>query len=409
MKFLPELKEGGAIAFDAIRAHKLRSVLTTLGIVIGVLTVTLMGTAIEGLNRAFRESVSVLGADVLHVDRFSWFSSSRNSWMKEQNRPLITYAQIRQLQEQMTLALAVAPYTDFRAPISYLNRNSSQVFVVGTTEQFVFTGGYTLGTGRFFLAEESAGGRPVCVLGSRVATNLFGIDSPLGKAIRLGPGKFEVVGVFAPQGNFLGQFSLDNQVFIPVPQFISTFWNNPSFVIQVKAASADRLEETREELRGVLRKIRRLAPTDDDDFSINQQETLLASFNRVAGTIAAVGLFITGLSLFVGAVGIMNVMFVSVAERTHEIGVRKAIGARRRTILLQFLIEAVGICVLGGIIAVGLAWPIVVAMRQFLPATLSVTAVSLALGVSVLTGLLAGLLPAWRASRLDPVDALRSE
>ena len=409
MNVLSEFKEGASIAFDAIRAHKLRSVLTTLGIVIGVLTVTLMGTAIEGLNRAFRESVSVLGADVLHVDRFSWFSDNRNSWMREQNRPVITYAQIRQLAEQMTMAQAVAPFTDSRAPISYQNRNSSQVFVIGTTEQFIVTGGFTLATGRFFLAEESAGGRPVCVLGSRVATNLFGIESPLGKSVRLGQGKFEVVGVFAPQGNFMGQFSLDNQVFIPVRQFIGTFWNNPSFQIQVRAASPDRLEETREELRGVLRKIRRLAPGDDDDFSINQQQTLIETFNRVAGTIAAVGLFITGLSLFVGAVGIMNVMFVSVAERTREIGVRKAIGARRRTILIQFLIEAVGICVLGGVIAVGLAWPIIFGLRHFLPATLSITAVSLALGVSVLTGVLAGLLPAWRASRLDPVDALRSE
>jgi putative ABC transport system permease protein len=406
---LSEFQEGAGIALDAIRAHKLRSVLTTLGIVIGVLTVTLMGTAIEGLNRAFRESVSVLGPDVLHVDRFSWFSGNRNSWMKEQNRPLITYAQIRDLQEQLTLARAVAPYTDFRAPISYQNRNSSQVFVVGTTEQFILTGGFTLATGRFLLADESAGGRPVCVLGSRVATNLFGIESPLGKAVRLGPAKFEVVGVFAPQGNFMGQFSLDNQVFIPVRQFIGTFWNNPSFLIQVKASSPEVLEETREELRGVLRKIRRLAPTDEDDFSINQQQTLIATFNRVAGTIAAVGLFITGLSLFVGAVGIMNVMFVSVAERTREIGVRKAVGARRRTILIQFLIEAVGICVLGGMIAVALAWPIIIGMRQFLPATLSITGVTLALGVSVVTGVLAGLLPAWRASRLDPVDALRSE
>jgi putative ABC transport system permease protein len=409
VNLLSELKEGAGIAFDAIRAHKLRSVLTTLGIVIGILTVTLMGTAIEGLNRAFRESVSVLGADVLHVDRFSWFSDNRNSWMKEQNRPVITLAQIRQLQEQLTLAQAVAPFTDFRAPISYRNRNSSQVFVVGTTEQFIITGGYTLAAGRFLLAEETAGGRPVCVLGSRVATNLFGLESPLGKAVRLGPSKFEVVGVFAPQGNFMGQFSLDNQVFIPVRQFIGTFWNDPSFLIQVKALSPEILEETREELRGVLRKIRRLAPGDDDDFSINQQQTLLATFNRVAGTIAAVGLFITGLSLFVGAVGIMNVMFVSVAERTREIGVRKAIGARRRTILIQFLIEAVGICLLGGIIAVALAWPILIAMRHFLPATLSITAVTLALSVSVLTGVVAGLLPAWRASRLDPVEALRSE
>jgi putative ABC transport system permease protein len=242
-----------------------------------------------------------------------------------------------------------------------------------------------------------------------VATNLFGLESPLAKRVRLGPGKFEVVGVFAPQGTFMGQFSLDNQVFIPVRQFIGAFWNNPSFQIQVKAASPAQLDETREELRGVLRKIRRVPPDEGDSFSINQQETLIATFNRVAGTVAAVGLFITGLSLFVGAVGIMNVMFVSVAERTREIGIRKAIGARRRTILIQFLIEAVGICLLGGSIAIAMAWPLTLVLQRFLPATLSVTAVSLALGVAVLTGVLAGFLPAWRASRLDPVEALRSE
>lgn len=409
MNLWAEFKEGLPIALDAIRANKLRSVLTTLGIVIGVVTVTLMGTAIDGLNRAFLQSVAVLGADVLHVDRFSWFNNSRADWLRAQSRPIITYAQVQEVQRQMTLARAVAPFTDFSAPIRYENRRSSRVNVVGTTEQFAVTGGFTIGAGRFLSTDEVEGGRPVCVLGSRVATNLFTTDSPIGKKLRVGDSQFEVIGVFAPQGNFMGQFSLDNQVFIPMRQFISSFWSDPSCNIQVKALSPELIDETREELRGVLRKIRRVPPTDPDNFSINQQETLISTFNRVAGTIAAVGLFITGLSLFVGAVGIMNVMFVSVAERTREIGVRKAVGARRRTILVQFLIEAVGICLLAGLIAVMLAWPIVLVMQQFLPATLSLAAVSIALGVSALTGVVAGFLPAWRASRLDPVEALRSE
>jgi putative ABC transport system permease protein len=158
-----------------------------------------------------------------------------------------------------------------------------------------------------------------------------------------------------------------------------------------------------------MRKIRRVRPGDDDDFAINQQDQFLKAFNRVAGTIATAGLFITGLSLFVGGIGIMNIMFVSVAERTKEIGIRKAIGAKRRAILMQFLTEAAGICLLGGLIGLAIAWPLTLVLGRFMPATLSLPLVGLALLVSALTGVAAGFLPAWRAARLDPVEALRNE
>ena len=409
MNWWLELKEGLLISGDAIRANKLRSALTTLGIVIGIVTVTLMGTAITGLNRAFLNSVSVLGADVLHVDRFAWFNQSYQEWLKGMNRREITLAQVREVEKQVTLARAVAPYTDWRAPVRYRNRSSGRVTVVGTTEQFLFTGGITVAQGRFLSAEEAGGGRPVCVVGSLVATNLFQIDSPLGKTIYVGPNKFEVIGVLEKQGNFLGQFSLDNQIIIPVKQFMSGFWSQPSFVIQVKARDVEHLEETKEELRGVLRKIRHVPPGTEDDFAMNQQEAFVKTFNRVGGTIAAVGLFITGLSLFVGGVGIMNIMFVSVAERTREIGIRKAIGAKRRTILVQFLLEAASICLLGGLVGLGLAWPMTLALQKVLPATMSLTTAGVALLVSLLTGVVSGFLPAWRAARMSPVDALRSE
>ena len=162
-------------------------------------------------------------------------------------------------------------------------------------------------------------------------------------------------------------------------------------------------------MRGALRKLRRVQPGEDDDFSINQQENFVSTFNRVAGTIAAVGLFITGLSLFVGGIGIMNIMFVSVAERTREIGIRKAIGARRRTILLQFLIESAAICLIGGLVGLAIAYPLTFLMNHFLPAQMSLTAAGAALSVALITGVVSGFLPAWRAARMNPVDALRNE
>ena len=409
MKLGAELIEGIRIAGGAIRGNKMRSGLATLGIVIGIVTVTLMGTAITGLNNAFLLSISSLGTDVLHVSRFSWFMRSHAEWLKAMNRQEITLTQIKMLERQMTLARAIAPYTEWGASVRYKNRSSSNVRVIGTSEQFQFTGGVNLAQGRFLLDTEASGGRPVCVIGSGVATNLFLTESPLGKTIRLGEYPFEVVGVVEPQGNFLGRFSLDNQVFIPLQQMLACFTRTPFTSIQVKALNVEKLTECEEELRGALRKIRRVPPGAEDDFSINKQENFVSTFNTVAGTIAAVGLFITSLSLFVGGIGLMNIRFVSVAERTREIGVRKAIGARRRTILLQFLIEAAGICLIGGLIGLAIAYPLTFVMNQFLPAQMSLTAAGAALVVALVTGVVSGFLPAWRAARMNPVDALRNE
>jgi putative ABC transport system permease protein len=225
----------------------------------------------------------------------------------------------------------------------------------------------------------------------------------------IGERAFEVVGVLDKLGSFLDGSSLDNQAIIPLAQFTASFWSHPDYQIQVKALDPGQLEETKEELRTVMRRIRRLAPNEPDDFAINQQDQFVDMFHRVAGTIAAIGLFITGLSLFVGGIGIMNIMFVSVAERTREIGIRKAIGAKRRTILVQFLIEAASVCFIGGLIGLGIAWPITLLMQKFMPATLSIPIVAIAMLVSLLTGVVSGFLPAWRAASMNVVDALRNE
>ncbi|HKS37930.1 MAG TPA: ABC transporter permease [Verrucomicrobiae bacterium] len=409
MNLFTEIKEGLGISWGAIRANKMRSSLTTLGIVIGIVTVTLMGTAIEGLDRFFHSSVSFIGADVMFVSRGSWFIDSHSEWLAVQKRRDITMDQVKAVEKQMTLARAVAPVVGMRQSVKYKNRNANGVRIIGTTEQFLFTGGFSVAQGRFMTEMEVEGGRPVCVIGSEVATNLFLREPALGNKIKIGPDSFEVVGVLEKQGSFLGQFSLDNQAIIPVKHFVARFWRRPDYEIQIKASELGKLEEAKEELRSVLRILRRVPPGAPDDFSINQQEQFLTMFNRVTATIAAVGLFITGLSLFVGGIGIMNIMFVSVAERTREIGLRKAIGAKRRTILVQFLIEAASICMLGGLLALAIAWPLTLVMSKFLPAVMSITVASIALLVSFVTGILSGFLPAWRAARMNPVDALRNE
>jgi putative ABC transport system permease protein len=409
VNFFLEIKEGLLIAWDAIWANKLRAALTTLGIIIGIVSVTLMGAAIDGLNRSFHESISVMGADVLFADRMSWFINSLEELIKQSKRRDVTLDQVKIVEKQMTLASAIAPVVQTTRSVRYLNHSTDSVTIYGTTEQYLMTAGLDVAQGRFLTAGDAAGGRPVCVIGNDVATNLFVRESPLGKKIRIGPCWLEVVGVLEKRGSFMGMGSLDEEVIVPIQQFLVGYWRNPDFEIQVKARDLARLEDAREELRGVLRKIRHVAPGDPDDFAINQQEQVIAMFNRLAGTIAAVGLSVTGLALFVGGIGIMNIMFVSVAERTREIGVRKAIGAKRRTILLQFLIEAASICLLGGLAGLGIAFGLTLLMSRFFPASLSLPVTALALAVSLLTGVVSGFLPAWRAARMDPVEALRNE
>ena len=411
MNLLAEITEGSRISWEAIRGNLLRSVLTTLGIVIGIVTVTLMATAMEGLNGAFREAISFLGTDVLYVDTREWFIDSDKKWDAAQKRGKITLAQVRALERGMSGVAGIAPTVDHNIEaVRFKNRSSSMVTIIGTNEQFLVTGGIVLSMGRFMTKTEAYANRDVCIVGAEVADKLFLGDSPLGQKIRVGNDALEVIGVIAKRGSIFGKISLDNQVVIPIGKMVAGFHWDPSCTIQVKVGDASRVDAVREELRGLMRKIRKVPPGRDDDFAINQQEQLLSQFKKVSAVIATTGFFITGLSLFVGGIGIMNIMFVSVAERTHEIGIRKAIGAKRRTILLQFLLEAAGICLLGGMIALVIARGLVEVARHFLPAVaMSPTVVLLALSVALVTGVVSGFLPAWRAARMSPVDALRNE
>ncbi len=411
-----ELVESCRIAGQQINANRTRSFLTALGVVIGVIAVTLMGTAIKGIDTGFDRSMALLGDDVLYVEQWPWtpvddFSTYRN---RPDIRPVIADRLNRMIRETSNsrLVLAVAAPSTMET-ITYGKRQATSVYTMGTTSDYSLIGSTNCTEGRFITPEESRGGWNVCVIGLDIAQSLFGPEDPLNKLVRLDEQQYRVVGVFERQGSFLGLFSWDSQVVIPLASYVKYFKagaENAS--IRVKVKDKTHMEDAKQELRGTFRRIRGLMPEQADNFSINEQQAFRSTLGPIKAGLAVAGLFITGLALFVGAIGIMNITFVSVKERTREIGTRKALGARRRTILLQFLVEAVSICLVGGAIGLALAYSLFALIAFAAPAfpiQFSPELVILAIAISVLTGVASGFAPAWQAARLDPVEALRYE
>ncbi|MCX7832686.1 MAG: ABC transporter permease [Ignavibacteria bacterium] len=408
MTFLIALKENIIISLKAIVANKMRSFLATLGIVIGITAVTLMQTAIEGINRAFESSIASIGSDVLYVQKYEWFG--KEDWEYYRNRKDITMRHYEFLKKNLQTAASISPSVGTAKAVQYQSLYLDNVFIIGTDDEYQKTVSLNIDNGRFLSQRESENGYPVAVIGMDVKNALFPNSNPIGKIIKVGTYSFRVIGVIEKQGSLLGLFSLDNRIIIPIKRFFKLYGTKRTITINVKAADMNNLDETREELNFAMRKIRKIPVGGKNDFGINAQEAFKQTYDQLTSLIKIIGLIITSLSLIVGSVGIANIMFVSVKERTKEIGIRKAIGARRGVILSQFLIESSIICLLGGIVGVLIAYPVSLIIDAFiLPTVMPLWIVFIGLFISLIFGLISGFFPAFNASKLDPVESLRYE
>ncbi|HEX9973350.1 MAG TPA: ABC transporter permease, partial [bacterium] len=390
--------ESFKIALSAIKANKTRGILTALGIIIGILAVVTTMTVANGLGNNFKESISAIGSDVLYVSRLPWIFTG--NFFEFRNRPNLTFKHSEKLERRLKSTRAVNPTTGTNRNIKYRSKVLEGIPVIGTTDKQIFVSSSLPDNGRFLTALDVQDKKFVCVIGSDIKDNLFEDMDPINKKMKIGRYNFRVIGVMEKQGSagFFGGPNFDRQIFVPISTFMKAYGSsNREFSIAVKAPGQEAMEDFRFELIGEMRKIRKLKPTEQDNFSINTMDTLMTAYNNVMGVIVIIGLVITSISLFVGGIGVMNIMFVSVTERTREIGIRKAVGAKRRSILTQFLFESAAICLVGGSIGVMLSFGVAALINKLvLPASVSIPIVIVALLISILVGVLSGVIPAFR-------------
>jgi len=405
------LKESILIALDALRTNKLRSVLTTLGIVIGVMTVIGMMTIIEGINASVREQFEQIGTNTFYISKYPAVQTGHTRELYR-NRKDLTVDQAMAVKRRGTLVQSVSPeMMTWGQRIRYgSEKTNADVLVMGGSEDWQRVNSFFVESGRFFTPMDVQSARRVCVIGKDIVESLFPFKDPIGEEVRIGPDRFRIIGVFEEQGSIFGQ-SQDNLVTIPYTAFSRVFGQRRNVRISVQAIDPQYLDAAIDEVTGILRRERKVPPGKPNDFEIMTRDSLSETFRNLTAVVFASAVGIAGISLLVGGIGIMNIMLVSVTERTREIGIRKSIGAKRRDILWQFIVEAVALSALGGLIGVllGTGLGILIGAVTPLPASVPIWAVFVGLLFSSGVGLFFGIFPAGKAAKLDPIVALRYE
>jgi putative ABC transport system permease protein len=401
------------LAFSALNANKLRSSLTILGISVGVFSVIGVMTVIAGLRAQVEENLTVLGSASFQISKFAPSISFNNPYDRFRNRRDITYPMADRFKELMGDSARIN-LTIGRGNLRVFNgerRTNPNTPLIGTDENFLTALNYEIAFGRNLSVEDVALGRPVCVIGSDIVEQLFPNEDPIGRRVRIDGQNYTVIGQFASKGTAFGQ-SQDNRVITPISRWIAIYGRaRRSIGINVQAPSQLELPAVQEKAIGMMRLVRELAPEDPNDFATFSNDSLIESFNKIMDVIAIGAFVISAIALLAAGVGVMNIMLVSVTERTKEIGVRKSIGAKQRNILMQFLIEAVALSLIGGLagVLVGVGGGTIVA--KMMKGALVMPWGWVATGMLVCGGIgvIFGFYPAWKAARLDPIEALRYE
>ncbi|MCX7973578.1 MAG: ABC transporter permease [Candidatus Aminicenantes bacterium] len=405
------IEESVLIALRSLWANKLRSFLTLLGIIIGVLTIISVVSVIQGLNNFVATKMSFYGANDFAVSKFSLIGGSLKQYREQLKRKNLTLEEMKVIREKCRQCELVGASVQTSRTVKFRNKSLKNTEIRGETAVDHLIGSVLeLERGRFFLPHEENNSRFVAIIGWDLVENLFGDIDPLGKSIKIGPYDFRIIGVAKKRGKLLGM-SQDNFVRIPITTFQKIYGAHRSIDINVHTTSASQMALAQEEVRTILRSLRHKTFKEPDDFSINTSDTFLNFYRSATSSIYLAMIAIASIALLVGGIVVMNIMLVSVTERINEIGIRLAVGARRKDILFQFLIEAAVLSGIGGLI--GILFGIIVAQvfsaATSMPTKIEPVSVILAIFISTGTGLFFGLYPANKAARLNPIEALRSE